>query len=736
MKKSMVVKMMIFVMGLAFMMHGVASGESSLKSTEKAVRPDAIAAGDIFFGPRSSCSSSMSCCSGSDEAVCSMTPIFDVGFIQVLTASGPYCLASDLSSGLIIAGSSITIYMNGHAIFPSLGTSGITIQGNVVDVRIVGGAIDGQLLGSNTGVFVMNAADVRLEGITCVGCQTGIQLSNGTVNAWLSQVSCSGNGTGLFGQNDMSTTVIDSVFNENGMGVSANGSSSLVMQGCQAHLNSSLDGFSLENVEGAELINCLANKNFASGFFVSDSSDLILRDCYASNNSEDGFEIGTDNTDVSLFNCVAQLNTLDGFLSQDSSVVFIECVSTDNDADGFNFLTSEILVRNSVATGNANVGFETDDVDNQFYSNVACNNGTNYGANVISAPVTSPFNMRGVQNVDCNDTTPDAVDIILGEVSNAGGCDVTILSVDAPITLTAAGRYCLAVDFTNTITINGISITLDLNGHTINAVMGIVGVDVAGGSEDVRIKNGFITGDAVTSASGIVVSNAADVRIENIVCEGFVNSGIFLNGAQRAFISGVNCNLNAVGIAPSNDSDTVIVNSSCGNNLNSGIFFSGSQRFSAENCTVNGNNVGIQVDTCSNSEIANCVMSGNATHGITFTNSSNFVVRSSSAQGLSGGSGGAGFLVTTGTNICFFNCTATLFDVGFGIDANSNTVLTRECSSNGNGSYGFLNQSATPCFFYANDACNNPTNNYSGVASGAVVGASTALYWQNVDCML
>lgn len=714
----------------------------SEQELRRALRPDAPKLGNAAFGIDNGCIL-ISCCDGNSQSCCCpITPISETGFDQTIVASGSYCLATDLEHTLTIAGNSITLYMKGHAVFVPEGANGIVITGDVLDVRIFDGAVDGQSAGSNIGIVVEDARDVRIEDVTCVGCNNGIRLNDGTVNAVLLRVSCSGNVIGLIDQNDLGTTILDSSFNQNEEGFSAQGSESLVMEGCTADLNTDGMGFEFLDVSAVEVANCVASKNFEQGFrCINGSIDVVLRDCYASSNTDNGFSVATGSSDIVLTGCTAERNTVHGFFFDDTDVVILNSVAMFNGSgmagDGFHVSNSTILVRKCAATSNVAFGFTTDDPANQFYSNVACNNGTNYDLNVVSAPVRSPFNMRGVQNVDCADTTPDSVEIILSEIGSCGGCSVTPILVDAPITLTTPGRYCLAVDFNNTITISGTSVTLDLNGHTVNVPAGTAGILIATNSTDIRVKNGFIKGDGATSIYGIQVEQTTDVRIEDVTCEGCTNAGIFLDGSQRTFVNRVNCNQNATGLVGLIDLDTVILNSSFTNNAaNTGMSLLSSQRLFVQQCVVDLNTTGIFLDTVLSGEIAECVLNANTSTGIFTVNSSNIVIRSCSAQGQTGGSVGSGFFVSLGTTICLFNCAATLHDVGFRIDLNANTVLMRECSANANSTYGFLNQSTTPCFFYANDACNNPTNNYLGVVSGSVVGANVALYWQNVDCTL
>lgn len=673
------------------------------------------------------------CCESDDDQTpqCAMTPIVETGFSQTITQPGSYCLATDLEHELIIASSSVTVYMKGHVIYVPVESVGVRVTALVTDFRLMGGAIDGQE-GGNVGISVLGASDVRIEDVSCVRCEAGILLNPSSMNAMLARVHCRGNVTGLVCQHDVGTVVVDSSFNENGVGVIVNGSTSFVMQRCMANESSAGDGVNGHELASCQFLDCTAQNNNGGGFvFVNSCADIVVRQSVANSNGVSGFVISDNSSDVVLLGCAAENNIGAGIEIDLAEVVCIDCVTSSNEGDGTTASNSTVLVRGCVANNNNGYGFNTDTVSNQFYSTVACGNGMGQYNNVTSAPVTSAYNMRGVQNVDCQNNTPDVLDEILDRVESGFGCSVTVLSVDEPITLTVPGRYCLATDFTNQITISSDSITLDLNDHTITVSGGSLGVAISGGFNDVRIKNGFIVGDGMASA-GISVGAAADILISDITCSNFL-IGLDIDGAQRVKMNRIVTHQNTVyGIHCFNSFDVVV--SQCQCDMSSvGIIFDGSQRFCVRECTVANNNVGISVFAGSmNGEIVHCFANTNVTAGFEVDTSSYIVIRECAVCGTGLASTSRGYAIIDGL-VFVVNSVASACGTGFFVGAVlNNAVVIRECSAYGN-NVGFENNAPLPCFFYANDACNNGTN-FIGVTSAPVSGGDCSTYWNNVDC--
>ncbi len=243
-----------------------------------------------------------------------------------------------------------------------------------------------------------------------------------------------------------------------------NSSNNLIEQ-CSAVQNKSGDegaiGFKIENDSNNNIIKeCRAIANIggvAIGFFVARSQENIYLDCIASNNkgsNEPGsrgfFLSGADRTQ--LIRCNAVDNDLHGFqLSGSDTCIFEDCQSLNNDFHGFRLDRSDecILkccqalkngtadsadgfkitdctkceIKDCQALNNSFHGFHDDENSTNLYiRNIACDNTVANYFNIPStkgAPVSSPADARGVDNVDCALTDADSVDVIESKV-----CDI------------------------------------------------------------------------------------------------------------------------------------------------------------------------------------------------------------------------------------------------------------------------------------------------------------------------
>jgi hypothetical protein len=122
------------------------------------------------------------------------------------------------------------------------------------------------------------------------------------------------------------------------------------------------------------------------------------------------------------------------------------------------------------------------------------------------------------------------------EVVNCCPCTYFIHQTDMPITLTAAGTYCLTEDInTNAfrpIVISGNDITLDLHGHTYNATL-FSGIYVIGSTARIRIKNGTVI---APNGNGVYIFDGSintDIVIEKIVAQGCQSGFVAYGGYQE-----------------------------------------------------------------------------------------------------------------------------------------------------------------------------------------------------------
>jgi len=286
-----------------------------------------------------------------------------------ITKSGRYCLAKDITGTITIAASSIILDLNGHTIY-GVSEFGIDLMGTstIYDITIK----NGSLVGHEAGIGAEFVNALRLEDISCTNCEFGIFLFN-VDDVLLNNVVSYKNAFGLILNNVADLLAQSCLFNDN-------------------EVTGVVGGFESIGLFNSEFVNCIANSNGEAGFAFSGSSNVVLRDCFASHNqSVDGFIITGASMNICLYDCYAKSNSGNGF-----------SVSSD----------STVLMRNCTAISNTNHGFSDAGTGNQYYANYACNNtGGNYSG-VTMAPVTSPANARDFSNVSCNSPDVDQITAI------------------------------------------------------------------------------------------------------------------------------------------------------------------------------------------------------------------------------------------------------------------------------------------------------------------------------------
>jgi len=333
---------------------------------------------------------------------CSVTLISNTDAPQTFSAPGRYCLSNDIHS--LVAGSSaitfeggnsITLDLNGHTVFAPVGdgtaiyVDGLT-SGPAHDITIHNGSVDSDEAQNGNGIYADTVSALRIEDVSCTNCNVGISLNNAHNILMNNVISYKHNRSGLELDTVDGLLAQSCLFNHNGQGATA-------------------AGVSGDSVSNSEFVNCIANDTVNGSGFSLTGTNLLLRDCFASNNLTNmgnGFSFNVS-TNVCLYNCYAESNGSIG----------------NHAGSGFAISTStHVLVRNCTAINNGGYGFNDDGCGdgNQYYANFACNNNggsfaPNFSANynnVCSAPVTSPANARGVHNVDCANNDPDQISAI------------------------------------------------------------------------------------------------------------------------------------------------------------------------------------------------------------------------------------------------------------------------------------------------------------------------------------
>jgi hypothetical protein len=304
-----------------------------------------------------------------------------------------------------------------------------------------------------------------------------------------------------------------------------------------------------------------------------------------------------------------------------------------------------------------------------------------------------------------------------------------------------------------------------MNGHTIFVPADANGITIANNNVDVRVFNGLINGQGLGGNNGIFVSDATDVRIENVTCID-CDYGIYLAGAGSSsgginsspvntILNYINCRENAfAGLFCQGDFNTA-VNDSVFSENGIGILSDESESLVVSRCTlsVNDGTAGFEISGSITTEIRNCVANNNIEEGFLVTGALATIFRNCDASD----NGGTGFSITNNsTDASLFDCAAQAnIEDGFSVDAASaalivdskamgnvgdgfffgspSSVVVRNSDATNNIGFGF-NNTVPLNQFYSNVACGNLAGNYNGVVSAPIAGPITADGVDNVDC--
>ena len=256
----------------------------------------------------------------------------------------------------------------------------------------------------------------------------------------------------------------------------------------------------------------------------------------------------------------------------------------------------------------------------------------------------------------------------------ASACaDTAITVTSGPLTLTTAGNYCLATDFTGNIVINGLDITLDLNNRTVNGLISVTG-------DYLTIHNGSIIAPAPTGAD--------------------MNPGINVN-STNGFVTISNCviNCSAVGASSGISGRDGIDITGTSTSITNGISVVGCEIISGSGTSSSGiagnAGTGIAVFTVGNTQIVNnlivcgnggnntgSTVSGNGSYGILLLNTAYTEIKNNivtagnggsalGADGSTPGFGGIGIMVDANNfGVKIHYCTISGGDAGSGSSNN------------------------------------------------------------------
>ncbi len=347
---------------------------------------------------------------------CEPTPITAPGTIS---ASGTYCLANDIPGTITISANDVVLDLNGYRINPLINLVSIILSAGINRIVIMNGHINGivgisissgtvstvHLINVNTDPIIVAAgATVRnmficdslvrstaniTPGIDIIGIDSpqsrNIFIENSVIFAGCSFANTSVikihncvffglSRAGLLVDSTADTVQItDSFFIQSGFSNA----------GCQ------LGGSDIE------ISRCNASINDERGFYVeSTASNVLLKDCYAVDNGNNGFEIeGTTAPDafptgIVLKDCCATANGANGFEVDNAHVTLDQCIADNNTVNGIfinnSSLTPEAIVRECTTFRNTVCGFNT-----------TMASGTTWGANFASFNTVGNYCVAG-----------------------------------------------------------------------------------------------------------------------------------------------------------------------------------------------------------------------------------------------------------------------------------------------------------------------------------------------------
>ncbi|TET35999.1 hypothetical protein E3J61_01415 [Candidatus Dependentiae bacterium] len=199
------------------------------------------------------------------QASCDVTirQIDLTGGVYTISTSGVYCLAENITGQIVIDTNTVVLDLNGKTVTNTTG-NGIEVNGRLqVLIR------NGSVMANNTGIFVAsNSARIGLENVTIRNCVTGVEVDT-TTNLSIDGCDIIATDTGMLLNNVSratvnNTTASDATF----VGFQLNGSNKSLFTNCHT-LNI-----------GQGLTDQTAD---VYGFFSSDGSSNIFRECVAQN---------------------------------------------------------------------------------------------------------------------------------------------------------------------------------------------------------------------------------------------------------------------------------------------------------------------------------------------------------------------------------------------------------------------------------------------------------------------
>ncbi|HRN77649.1 MAG TPA: right-handed parallel beta-helix repeat-containing protein [Candidatus Dependentiae bacterium] len=552
------------------------------------------------------------------------------------------------------------VYCVGEDIDASVGSIGIDIlstENVVLDLR--GHTIDG---GSTSGSAIR------------VSTSNNVVVQNGRVQRK--------NGPGISMATSTRVTVRNMQINNivsGGIGISGD---DCTIDGCDIASVSLGAGINITAGSNRAVIeNCIVRSG-ATGILSSTTSpNCTIRNCECSNNTSIGFDIRGDNNVID--NCVALGNVGAGVNGVGFDISGANCQVKNSSSVGnrvgidLNGVTT-IELCNNIVNGNTTANFAGGAYDSDLCDDIS----------ILDVTVCSKLmvieskidNMMSGGDTSLSEVIESRLEVIESKVELLA-CPYMITQTDIPLTIEAAGTYCLAEDIVGSgtvILINADNVTLDLHGYMLDANSG-VGIGLNTTITDIEIINGTI----INAAIGIILNNATNVMVSNMQIFDATSYGLTTSGASQLQL----IDINTFDVA-------------------NGFYFDGS--------------VDIQV--------ANCSVMNTTQYGFIFYNTSKTTVYRSAALHIGSSSTHGGFLCLLCTDMVFTDCVAQECGQGFVAETTTN-ALFEDCIAQRNGDFGFgagNNASGIQCI-----NCVSSANGSYGFAAGG--GGATAVVIR--DCI-
>ncbi|HRN77647.1 MAG TPA: right-handed parallel beta-helix repeat-containing protein [Candidatus Dependentiae bacterium] len=631
-----------------------------------------------------------------------------------IEAPGVYCLGEDIDASAfnvgigIVSTENVLLDLRGHTINGG-GTTNNAIQvissDNVViqNGRIVGTDVDAITVSSSTSERViirdMQISDVIADGISVSGTNCTVTRCEIT--------SFTGVGINITPSANVRAVIEDCI----------------IRNGVTGILTSSI-------AANCSIINCECSGNTTAGFNIQGANNVVAN-CVASGNTG-GSGIGFD---ISGANCQVK----------DSSSVG-NTVGID-----LNGVTT-IELCNNIVNGN------TTDFAGGAYDSDLCNNVSVFDVTICSKLMVIESK---IDNMMSGNGDTSLLEVIESKIDLLA-CPHMITQADIPLTIAAAGTYCLTEDVVGSgtsILVNVSNVTVDLHGYMLDANGG-VGIGLNTNITDIEIRNGTIVNPTI----GIGLNNATNIVVSDIQMFDATSYSLTSSGASQLQLTDMSVFDVATGFYFDGSTDMQLVNCCVMNATQHGFRFYNTTRATVyASAAINAGNsapyYGFWCDLCTDMVFINCTAQDCGNAGFIVQATTSAVFRNCVAQRNGAATTASGFLASVNSlGIVWSNCRSSFNSQHGFATTNIESVLIRDCIATDNSSNGF-DTSAVDLMVLGCQAVNNTTNGfrntvaasrfwnnatmgngtaYSGVTvahtlAGSSVRPATGHYWINIS---